>query len=65
MKTVALKDLMVKKVNSYKREKVINQMPEKGKAAFSFRKHTVKRILKGNRICHPQIYRFHIKNILS
>lgn len=56
---------MVQKVNDYKRERVINQNPEKGKTAFSFRKHTVKRILKGSRICHLQMCHFPIKNILS
>lgn len=65
MKKAALKDLMVQKVNDYKREKVINQNSEKGKAAFSFRKHTVKRILKGSRICYLQMYHFSIKYIFS
>lgn len=56
---------MVQKVNDSRRQKVINRNSEKGKAAVSFRKHTDKRILKGSRICHPEMYHFSRKISLS
>ena len=62
----ALNDLMCRKsVIVRGREKVVSQNSEVGKAAFSFKKYTARRIVRGRRIYHPKICHLSIKIILS